>query len=148
MEAVRQLLHQHGLKRMRPKAVPGKAPREEEQRAFVLQYEVMKGAYAPGTVFLFLDAMPLVHQHEPGYCGGDPKDPPVIQTNSGRKRLNILGGYHPADDSLIHRTGEETCDAKRVLDLFELIAMQHPAAPYIVLFSDNANTFCLVFEIW
>ena len=141
VEAVRQLLHQHGLKRMRPKEVPGKAPSEETQRAFVLQYEVMKGAYAPGTVFLFLDAMHLVHQNEPGYCWGDPKDPPVIQTNSGRKRLNILGGYHPANYSLIHVTGEEACNAKRVLELFELIAIQHTAAPYIVLFADNAKYF-------
>jgi hypothetical protein len=44
VEAVRQLLHQLGLKRMRPKEVPGKAPSEEEQRTFVLQYAVMKGA--------------------------------------------------------------------------------------------------------
>jgi transposase len=92
VEAVRQGLHKHGLKRIRPKQVPGKAPSEEEQRALVMSSEAMKGAYEPGTVFLFLDAMHLVHQNEPGYCWGDPKHPPVIQTNSGRKRLNILGG--------------------------------------------------------
>jgi transposase len=141
VEAVRQLLRKQGLKRIRPKEVPGKAPSEEEQRAFVMQYEAMKGAYAPGTVFLFLDAMHLVHQNEPGYCWGDPKDPPVIQTNSGRKRLNILGGYNPADYSLIHLTGEETCDAQRVVEFFDLIVTQHTSAPYIVMFSDNAKYF-------
>jgi hypothetical protein len=109
VKAIRQLLHKQGLKWIRPKEVPGKAPSEEEQRAFVMQYEAMKGTYAPGTVFLFLDTIHLVHQNEPGYCWRDPKDPSVIQTNSGRKRLNILGGYNPADYSLIHLTGEEMC---------------------------------------
>ena len=36
-EAVRQLLPQHGLQRLRPKHIPGKPPREETHRAFVAQ---------------------------------------------------------------------------------------------------------------
>ncbi len=28
-----------------------------------------------------------------------------MQTNSGRKHLNILGAYNPADYSLVHVTG-------------------------------------------
>jgi hypothetical protein len=95
----------------------------------------------PGPAFLFLDAMPLVHQNEPGYCWGDPKDPPVILTHSGRQRLNILGGYHPADYSLLHVTGEETGDAKRVLELCERIVLQYATSPYLVLFADNAKYF-------
>ena len=141
VEAVRQLLHQHGLKPIRPKEVPGKAPSEEEQRAFVMRYEAMKGAYAPGTVFLFLDAMHLVHQNESGSCWGDPQEPPVIQRNTGRKRLNILGGYHPADDSLIHLTGEERCDAQRVVEFFEHLVLKYTGAPAMVLFADNASYF-------
>jgi hypothetical protein len=141
VEAGRQFLPQHGLKRMRPKEVPGKAPSEETQRACVRRYEVMPGAYAPGPVFLFLEAMPRGHQHAPGACGGDPKDPPIIQTKSGRKRLNILGGYPPAHDSWIQGTGEETCTAKRGLELFERMAIQHTAAPSIVLFADHAKDF-------
>lgn len=141
VEAVRQVLHKQGLKRIRPKKVPGKAPSEEAQRAFVMQYEAMKGTYAPGTVFLFLDAMHLVHQNESGYCWGDPQDPPVIQTNTGRKRLNILGGYNPVDYSLIHLTGEETCDAQRAVEFFDHLVLKHTAAPAIVLFADNAKYF-------
>jgi transposase len=141
VEAVRQLLHRHGLKRLRPKVVPGKTPTKEAQRAFVMGYEAMKGAYAEGTVFLFVDAMHLVHQNEPGYCWGDPAHPPVIETNSGRKRLNILGGYNPAAHSLIHLTGEENCNAERVVEFFELIVTRESTAPYIVVFADNAKYF-------
>jgi len=141
IETVRQLLHKQGLKRLRPKVQPGNPPSEAEQREFVANYEQMKAECAPGTVFLFLDAMHLVHQNEPGYCWGDPKDPPVIKTNSGRKRLNILGGYNPADISLVHVTGEASCNAERVVELFELVSRQYASAPEVIMFSDNATYF-------
>ena len=65
--------------------------------------------------------MHLVHQNEPGYCWGDPKAPPVIKTNSGRKRLNILGAYHPAEHSLVHLTGEDNCDAARAIEFLDRV---------------------------
>ncbi len=141
IETVRQLLHKQGLKRLRPKVQPGKPPSEVEQREFVANYMQMRAECAPGTVFLFLDAMHLVHQNQPGYCWGDPKDPPIIKTNSGRKRLNILGGYNPADISLVHVTGEASCNAERVVELFELVAKEYASAPEIIMFSDNAKYF-------
>lgn len=141
VEAVRQLLHKHGLKRLRPKRVPGKPPSEETQRAFVAQYETRKATCPPGTVFLYVDAMHLVHQNEAGWCWGEPKHLPLMQTNSGRKRLNILGGYHPAEHSLIHLTGEANCDAKRVVEFLDLVITVHQEAPQIVVFADNASYF-------
>jgi transposase len=141
VEAVRVLMHKHGLKRIRPKTQPGNPPSEAEQQEFVTNYEHMKAECEPGTQFLFLDAMHLVHQNEPGYCWGDPNDPPVMQTNTGRKRLNILGGYNPADYSLLHVTGEASCNGERVIELFEKIDVHHVSAPQIILFSDNATYF-------
>lgn len=141
VEAVRQLLHKHGLKRLRPKTQPGNPPNEDVQREWVANDTHMKAACAPGTVFLFLDAMHLVHQNEPGYCWGDPQDPPVLLTNTGRKRLNILGGYNPDEYALLHVTGEITCNGARVVELFDLIAEHHATAPEIILFSDNATYF-------
>jgi transposase len=140
-EAVRQLLHKHGLKRLRPTKQPGDPPSEDEQRAFVTQYETMKAECEPGTVFLFGDAMHLVHQNEPGYCWGDPKAPPVIKTNSGRKRLNILGAYHPTEHSLVHLTGEENCDAARAIEFLDTVEKAYISVPHLVLFVDNARYF-------
>lgn len=141
VEAVRVLLHKQGLKRIRPKTQPANPPSEAEQREWVTNYEQMTAEADPGTQFLFLDAMHLVHQNEPGYCWGDPKDPPVIKTNTGRKRLNILGAYNPADYSLLHITGEASCNGDRVVELFDLINTHHHAAPQVVMFSDNATYF-------
>lgn len=141
VEGVRVLMHKHGLKRLRPKTQPGNPPSEAAQREFVAQYEQMKAECEPGTQFFFLDGMHLVHQNEPGLCWGDPKNPPVIKTNTGRKRLNILGGYNPADYSLLHVTGEASCNGDQVIELLEKIEAHHPAAPQLVLFSDNAKYF-------
>jgi transposase len=141
IEAVRQILHKQGLKRLRPTVQPGKPPSEDAQRAFVTKYDTMKAESEPGTVFVFGDAMHLVHQNEPGFCWGDPNDPPVIKTNRGRKRLNILGAYNPVEHSLVHLTGEANCDAFRVIEFFERVEKASLSVPPIVLFVDHANYF-------
>ena len=140
-EAVRQLLKKKGLELLRPKVRPGKAPTQEEQKETINQYFAMKKNYPTGTVFLFGDGMHLVHQNIPGLCWGDPKSPPVLRTNTGRKRLNILGAYNPDSHKLTHLTGEQNCDAERAIEFFNVIQEDYPKAPKIVLFLDNATYF-------
>lgn len=83
----------------------------------------------------------MVHQNVPGYCWVDPKNVPILQTNTGRKRLNILGAYNPVSFSFIHLTGEENCDANKVIEFFELILKSYGQAPKIILYLDNAKYF-------
>ena len=141
VEAVRQLLHKQGLKLLRPKLIPGNPPSEEEQKEFIEKYRTLKLSSVPGTVFLFVDGMHLIHQVIAALCWGDPLDPPVIGTNTGRKRLNILGAYDPDTHSFIHLTGEENCDANRAIEFFSLILNAYPNAPKIVIILDNAPYF-------
>jgi transposase len=141
IEAVRQLLRKYGLKVLRPKIRPGNTPTVEEQKQFVEKYNEIKTSSAPGSVVLFGDGMHLIHQNIPGLCWGDPLYPPVLETNSGRKRLNILGAYNPETLSLIHHTGEENCDAERAIEYCDLILREYPTAPQISLILDNARYF-------
>lgn len=141
VETVRQLLIKRGLKRIRPKVVPGDPPSEERQRQFVKEYQQMKETSESGTIFLFGDAMHLVHQNISEFCWGDPTHRPTLETNSSRKRLNILGAYDPETFSIVHLTGEENCDANRVVEFFELIIKRYPNAPKIYIFLDNAKYF-------
>jgi len=83
----------------------------------------------------------LIHQNIPGLCWGDPKNIPVLKTNTGRQRLNILGGYNPDSHSFIHLTGEENCDANKVVEFLELILKSYEHAPKIILLLDNAKYF-------
>jgi len=82
------------LKVIRPRTVPGNPPGPEEQNKTVDKYYDMR--YKPDSVTLFGDVMHTVHQNFPGLCRGNPAFPPVAGTDSGRKRLNILGAYDPA----------------------------------------------------
>jgi len=85
------------------------------------------------------DLSPL--QNVPALCWGDPQKPPVIETNTGRKRLNILGVYNPDTHSFAHLTGEEDCNLERVIEYFSVITAAYPTAPRIVLILDNAKYF-------
>ncbi len=140
-EAVRKLLHKRGLKLLRPKVIPGNPPSEEEQKKKIEKYHEMKATREPGTVILFGDGMHLVHNNVPAFCWADPKDPLVLKTNTGRKRLNILGAYNPDEHSFVHLTGEENCDAMRVIDYFEVILKANRSAPKIILILDNASYY-------
>jgi transposase len=141
VETVRVLLRKQGLRRLLPPTQPGHPPTVAAQHELVATYEQLKAERTPGTPLLFLEGMHLVHQVQRGYCWGDPADPPVLPTNTGRKRLNLLGAYNPTDASLLHVTGEATCNGERVVELLERIVTHYPTAPEIILCSDNAPYF-------
>ncbi|GBC60421.1 IS630 family transposase [Desulfonema ishimotonii] len=138
-EAVRQLLVRRGLRLLQPKTVPGSPPPISEQKQFVRQYHELRNE--TGTKILFGDAMHLHHQYLPNRCWGDPGCPPVFETNSGRKRLNILGAYDIENHSLIHLTGEENCNADRVIEFFEKISQCYREYSEIYITVDNARYF-------
>lgn len=139
--AVEKLLKKHGLKRLRPKLVPGNPPSEEKQLEFVGKYFELREFTDMGVTILFCDAMHLVHQTVPSFCWGDPKDPPIYKTNSGRQRLNILGAYDPVTHNLIHHTGEENCNAEQAIIFFEKILKAYRKSDIIVPILDNAPYF-------
>jgi transposase len=141
IEGIRVILKKNGLKVLRPKVIPGNPPTEEEQRDTIEKYFEMKESCEKGTVFLFGDGMHLIHQNIPALCWGDPKSHPIIKTNTGRKRLNILGAYNPDSKEFVHLTGEENCDAKRVIEFFKVIIAAYRSAPLIILILDNAKYF-------
>ena len=140
-DAVRKMLGKRGLKVLRPKKVPGKPPTVEEQLDFIEEYEKIRESQKPDEVILFTDAMHLIHQPVSSLCWGDPAFPPVLPTNSGRKRLNILGAYNPVTHSLIHLTGEENCNSDRVTEFLDLVVRSNPFASSITLYRDNAKYF-------
>jgi len=141
LEAVRMILKKRGLKFIHPKAHPGNPPSAEQQQAFIKEYNEQKLTDPPGSVRLFADAMHLHHQNIPGRCWGDPEFIPVIDTNTGRYRLNILGAYNPDTHSFIHLTGEENCNADRVVEFLKNVGKAYSHAPKITVYSDNATYF-------
>ena len=140
-DAIRKILHKRKLAWIKPKVIPGNPPTEELQIETVNKYFEMKATCTPGTVFLFGDGMHLIHQAVPAYCWCDPLYPLLLETNTGRKRLNILGCYNPDTYDFIHLTGEENCNAERVIEFFAKILRRYHKAPTIKLILDNATYF-------
>jgi hypothetical protein len=95
----------------------------------------------PDSAVLFCDVMHMIHQNFPGLCRGNPMFPPVAETDSGRERLNIIGTYDPATYSFTHLTGEENCDAGRVIGYLDLIYKKYRNFSCIYLITDNAEYF-------
>jgi transposase len=141
LEAVRLMLKKRGLSVIRPKVHPGSPPSLEQQQAFIDKYNEQKQTDPPGSVRLFMDAMHLHHQNIPGRCWGDPKFVPVMDTDTGRNRLNILGAYNPETHLFLHLTGEENCNADRVIRFLKNIGTVYSYAPKITVYSDNAKYF-------
>lgn len=140
-DAVRKILHKNGIKFLRPKVIPGNPPSEEEQKKTVTRYFELKSENPKETVFLFGDGMHLIHQNVPGFCWGDPQNAPILRTNTGRQRLNILGAYNPDSYKFTHLTGEENCNAEKVIEFFELLLRVYKEPSRIILFLDNAKYF-------
>ncbi|KPA13703.1 transposase, IS630 family [Candidatus Magnetomorum sp. HK-1] len=138
-EGVRKILIELGLKRLRLKTVPGNPPTVEEQKQFIQEYQNLREE--TDSITLFGDAMHLIHQNLPGYCWCDPSHKPLIETNSGRKRLNILGAYNPEDKSFLHLSSEENCNAERVIEFLRLISEAYKGVSKINIVLDNAKYF-------
>ncbi|KPA13578.1 dDE family endonuclease [Candidatus Magnetomorum sp. HK-1] len=138
-DGVRTILKKMKLKVIRSKTVPGKTPSVDVQENFIKQYYVLKNE--PNSVTLFGDGMHLLHQNLPFYCWGVPLFPPILETNTSRKRLNILGAYNPKDCSFLHITSEDNCNAERVIEFLELILKTYSSIPKINLIVDNARYF-------
>lgn len=143
LSGISRLMHRIGLKKLRPRSQPGKSPCLEKQVSFVLHYFQIQdfACQDAGMIQLFGDGMHLHHQCVPSLCWGDPKDPPVLPTNSNRKRLNILGAYAPAEGHFLHCTSEENCDAQRAIEFLERILKDYPTHHSIILYLDNAPYF-------
>ena len=140
-EAVRKMIKKHGIELIKPKVRPGNPPSEEEQKAFIKQYNEQKQNDAPDSVRMFIDGMHLVHQNIPARVWGDPDFRPVMDTNTGRKRLNIQGAYNPETHSFLHLSGEENCDADRIVEFLKLIYKSNSCASKITLYLDNARYY-------
>jgi transposase len=138
-EAVRKMLEKQGLKYIRTKMVPGSTPSVETQEQFIKKFFELDAQ--PDIKVLFVDAMHLHHQNLPTSHWGDPLFPSVHETNSGRKRINILGAYDVDNHSLVHVTGEQNCDADRVVELFGKIDKAYSDYSSITLILDNAKYF-------
>ena len=136
-EGMVQTLRRLGYSYKKTKAVPGKADRKEQEK-FVEKYKSIKRELKGKEKIYFSDAVHPTYNMMPAYAWIKKGEERTVKTNTGRKRMNILGAYSPNDQEVIVND-EETINADSLLRLLKKIERKHPELDRIILFLDNAR---------
>lgn len=135
---VTKLLHRMGFAYKKPKIMPGNVS-IEAQKKFLETYQALKQRLGEKDRIYFSDATHPTHNTKPSYGWikkGKINDK-YIKSNTGRKRLNILGALNIADKKAIV-IERETIDAESIIILLEEIKKKQKSGKvYIIL--DNAK---------
>lgn len=135
---VTKLLHRLGFSYKKPKIVPGNVSLLQQEE-FVKAYTALKETLTPKDHIYFSDATHPTHNTKPsyGWIKKGKQNDVYIKSNSGRKRLNILGALDISDKKavIIER---ETIDGLAIIDLLEAIKRKQPYGKVYIVF-DNAK---------
>ncbi|MFU8767512.1 MAG: IS630 family transposase [Candidatus Methanoperedens sp.] len=118
--------------------MPGKVPSEAVQKDFIQKIDYY--SQQKETVLLFFDPCHLLHNvvnarmWQPRGKKGTIK----IKSNTGRKRINILGALDIRDFSVTITLTEKMCDSERIVEFLQKIKEKYPGRKIVVVL-DNAR---------
>ncbi len=121
---------------------PGGAPSTEIQEEFVKEImKTVKKAERENSEVVFVDPTHQVHNTENGYCwqekGGH--NTKTVLSNSGRKRINIIGSINAITHKPTTIITEDNCDKEMIKSLLTEMRKDYPDAKNIYAFLDNAR---------
>jgi transposase len=118
--------------------IPGKAPSEAVQKDFIQHIEYY--SQQKETVLLFFDPCHLLHNvvNAKMWQPRGKKGTITLKSNTGRKRINILGALDIEDFSVTTTLTEETCDSERIVEFLRKIKEKYPERKIVVIL-DNAR---------
>ena len=131
---ITDLLHRLGFSFKKPKGVPGKADRKEQEK-FVKKYNKVKSQR--GLIY-FGDATHPMFNTALNYGWIKKGTDFEVKTNSGRKRLNINGAIEINTMNVVSRSCDRV-NKDSMCDLLKAIKMKNPDEKHIVLILDNAG---------
>lgn len=135
---ITKLLHRMGFTYKKPKIVPGNVS-PAVQEAWIKSYETIKEQLGTNDHIYFSDATHPTHNTKPsyGWIKKGKKNDVYIKSNTGRKRINLLGAVDITDKQTVV-IEEETINAQAIIHLLEQIKTKQPHGKvYVVL--DNAK---------
>jgi len=124
--------------------IPGKAPSEAVQKDFIQQIEYY--SQQKGTVLLFFDPCHLLHNvvNARMWQPRGKKGTITIKSNTGRKRINILGALDIEDFSVTTTLTEETCDSKRIVEFLQKIKDKYLDRKIVVVLDNARYNYAIV----
>jgi transposase len=130
------LLHSLGFEYKKPKLVPGKINKEEQEK-FIEKYEVLKNR--PDSEILFMDATHPQHNSKPAFGWFLKKSEIQLQTNTGRKRINLNGVLNIKTKEVIIRR-DVTINADSTIELIKELEEKYPLKDLFII-CDNARYY-------
>jgi len=135
---ITKLLHRMGFTYKKPKVFPGNASGALQQQ-FLQKYQEIKKSLGKNDQIYFSDATHPTHNTKPsyGWIKKGKKNDVYIKSNTGRKRINILGAMNIQNKHAVV-IEEETINAQAIIKLLEAVREKQPHGKvYFVL--DNAK---------
>jgi transposase len=119
------------------KAIPGKAD-AEAQREFLESYQNLKVEKSENDPVYFIDGVHPQHNSNASYgwiLKGKEKQ---IPSNTGRRRLNIVGALNAETHAVVVKDGP-TVNAQLTISLLKTLEKKHPESENIYIVLDNAR---------
>lgn len=135
---ITKLLHRMRFTYKKPKIVPGNVS-PVLQEAFIKTYNELKEKLGKNDQIYFSDATHPTHNTKPsyGWIKKGKRNDVYIKSNTGRKRINVLGALNITSKQAVV-IEEETINAQAIIHLLETVAQkQKHGKVYMVL--DNAK---------
>ena len=132
---ITELLHRLGFSFKKPKAVPGKANREKQEK-FIEEYRKLS---SKGEVVYFGDASHPMFNTALNYGWIKKGKEFEVKTNSGRKRLNIVGAVEIRGLKILSRS-YDTVNKDSMCNFLNALRGSHPDGEKITLILDNAGS--------
>jgi transposase len=138
VKGMTSLLHILGFRYKKPKHIPGKAD-VVAQLEFINSYEKLKHNKKEDDRIYFIDGVHPLHNSQPAYGWIRKGTDMVIQSNTGRQRLNLNGAYNLEDHKAIIQEAESINAQSTVSLLEEMMRNQPLGLIYVIL--DNARYY-------
>jgi len=123
------------------KLIPGNRQSVEVQEAFVKEYNKLKESAEKEEIhLLFFDPTHQVHNTINGTCWQTKgkRGTVIVPSNTGRKRISVLGAVNAITGSCTTIITENNCDKDMVIATFNEIKKEYSDDKEIVIILDNA----------
>jgi transposase len=138
LSSVQKLVHRVGLSYQQLHRLPGKVDLAK-QATFIEKYEQTIAQLLDNETVMFIDAVHPQHNTTPSKIWAKVGEPRWIESNTGRERVNINGGYNPFSMDVITRQ-DKTINGLSTIELLKQISNFYQETKSLVyVFSDNGR---------
>jgi transposase len=133
-----QTLKRLGCRYKKPKLLPAKANRQQ-QEAWVKDFYTLMDSKSEYHEVFWIDGSGFEHNSNPHYGWYAPGEKAVLKSTSSRRRVNVNGALNCLSDEVSAIVQEKTTTAKTNVELLKKVIRSYKHATEITFILDNAR---------